>query len=110
MTPKRRAEIFAAHEGTCHICGGVIDGTREAWEVEHVIALEVSRDDSDGNLAPAHVACHRAKTKADARIIAKCRRVAQKHIGARKAKGEIPGSKASRWKRKVDGTVVRRDA
>ena len=108
MSPKRRAKIFADHDGLCHICRGRIDGTREAWEVEHIIPLEVSRDDSDGNLAPAHVACHKAKTKSDARTIAKCRRVSQNHTGARKPKGTIPGSKASGWKRKLDGTIERR--
>lgn len=99
MTPKRRAEIFAAHDGLCHICEGKIDGAREGWEVEHVIPLEISRDDSDANLAPAHTTCHRAKTKADARDIAKARRVNQKHHGARKKKGGIPY-------RRFDGTPV----
>jgi 5-methylcytosine-specific restriction endonuclease McrA len=89
MSPKRRAAIFAAHEGVCHICEGKI-GVGEGWEVEHCIPLEISGDDSDGNLAPSHVKCHRTKTKADARDIAKCRRVAQKHTGARKKKGGIP--------------------
>ena len=107
MTPKRRAQIFADHEGICHICDGKI-AVGEAWEVEHVIPLEISGDDSDGNLAPAHVKCHSVKTKADARTIAKCRRVSQKHSGARKPNGEIPGSKASGWKRKMDGTMERR--
>src|SRR6056297_2954082 len=65
MSAKRRAAVFAAHDGLCHICEGKI-GVGEAWEVEHRIPLEISGDDSDGNLAPAHIACHRAKTKGDA--------------------------------------------
>jgi len=108
MSAKRRAAVFAAHDGLCHICEGKI-GVGEAWEVEHRIPLEISGDDGDDNLAPAHIACHRAKTKGDARTIAKARRVHQKHTGARKPKGTIPGSKASGWKRKLDGTVVRRE-
>lgn len=90
MTAKRRAAIFLRAEGLCHICGGKIDGAREAWDAEHIIPLEISGDDSDENLAPAHVKCHRAKNKNDARDIAKCRRVSQKHHGARKKKGGIP--------------------
>ena len=103
-SPKRRAQIFAAHDGICHICEQRIDGTREAWEVEHIIPLEISGDDSDGNLAPAHSRCHTAKTKADARDITKCRRVNQKHTGARRKKGGI-------GYRRFDGTPVypRRD-
>lgn len=98
MSPKRRAAIFAEHDGTCHICEGKI-GVGEGWEVEHIIPLEISGDDSDGNLAPAHVTCHRAKTKGDARTIAKARRVHQKHTGARKPKSSIPYHK-------FDGTPV----
>jgi hypothetical protein len=98
MTAKRRAAIFSAHDGICHLCGGKI-GVADAWDVEHVIALEISRDDSNSNLRPAHRTCHKAKTKDDAKVIAKCRRVSQKHTGARKKKGGIPY-------RKFDGTAV----
>ena len=91
MSTKRRAAIFAAHGGVCHICGGVIDGTREAWEVDHVIPLEISGDDSDDNLRPAHEKCHATKTaKQDAPTIAKCKRVAAKHNGAYRPKRKIP--------------------
>jgi len=108
MTPLRRARIFDAHSGTCHLCGQKI-AVGEAWEAEHIIALEISGDDSDANLAPAHVACHRAKTADDAGRIAKARRVRAKHIGAHRPKATLPGSRASKWKRRIDGTVVRRD-
>jgi 5-methylcytosine-specific restriction enzyme A len=108
MTPLRRARVFDTHGGTCHLCGLKI-AVGEAWEVEHIIALEISGDDSDGNLAPAHVACHRAKTSEDAGLIAKARRVHAKHIGAHRPKSTLPGSRASRWKRKINGTTVRRD-
>jgi len=99
MTPLRRARIFDAAGGVCHLCGQVIDGTREKWEAEHVIALEISRDDSDANLRPAHVACHRAKTSEDAGLIAKAKRVRAKHIGAHRPKRKIPG-------RRFDGEPI----
>jgi 5-methylcytosine-specific restriction protein A len=109
MSTKRRAAIFAAHGGTCHLCGGKIDGSREAWEVEHVIALAISEDDSDDNLAPAHVKCHRAKTRADAKAIAKTKRVKAKHEGTyRQPRRKIPGSKGTGFKKRVDGIVERR--
>ena len=110
MSPTRRARIFADNEGFCHLCGTKIDGVREAWEVEHVIPLEISGDDSDGNLAPAHVSCHKVKTKADARDIAKCKRVKRKHEGAHRPKATLPGSRGSKWKRTVDGRTVLRNA
>lgn len=109
MSTTRRARIFAAANGVCHICGEQIDGTRERWDADHVIPLEISGDDSDENLRPAHERCHRAKTaKEDAPAIAKCKRVAAKHNGSSKPKGTLPGSRNSKWKRKVDGTVVPR--
>lgn len=108
MTPLRRARIFDAHDGICHLCGCKI-GVGEAWDAEHVIALEISGDDTDENLRPAHRSCHRDKTRDDAGRIAKAKRVRAKHIGAHKAKAVLPGSRASKWKRKIDGTVVSRE-
>jgi 5-methylcytosine-specific restriction protein A len=108
MSPSRRARIFAAHDGMCHLCGQPIDGTRERWDAEHVVPYALTRDDSDDNLAPAHVACHAVKSKADVTAIAKAARVSRKHIGAHRPAGTLPGSKSTRWKRKLDGTVVPR--
>lgn len=110
MSPTRRARIFSDHDGVCHICETRIDGTKEAWEVEHIIPHALTRDDSDENLAPAHVRCHAIKTKTDVTQIAKAKRVNRKHIGAHSPKTTLPGSKTSKWKRKLDGTVIRRDA
>ncbi|MEO9633108.1 MAG: HNH endonuclease signature motif containing protein [Sulfitobacter sp.] len=108
-TTLQRAAIFEAHGGICHICGEPIDGTRESWELEHIIPFDLTRDDTDENIAPAHVACHRQKTKQDKATIAKSNRVAAKHKGARAPKTRLPGSKGTKWKRKVDGTVVPRN-
>ena len=108
MSTRRRAAILAANENTCHICEGKI-GVGDAWDADHVIPLEISGDDSDGNLAPAHIACHRAKSKGDVRQIAKAKRVKAKHEGAYRPKATLPGGKASGWKRKISGEWVRRD-
>lgn len=109
MSNTRRARIFAAHNGICHICGSRIDGTRDRWDADHIIPLEISRDDSDANIAPAHEKCHRtAKTPKDAAQIAKAKRVERKHAGAHRPRSTLAGSKQSKWKRKIDGTVVPR--
>lgn len=109
MSPTRRLRIFEAHKGRCHICGERIDGTRERWEAEHITPYALTRDDSDGNLAPAHERCHAGKTLGDVTRIAKAKRVQRKHIGAHRPRSTLAGSKQSRWKRKLDGTVVPRD-
>lgn len=106
-TPKQRLAILEACGEICHICGNKIDGAKERWEIEHIIPLALGGEDGGGNLAPAHVACHREKTSADAGDIAKANRVRAKHNGARPP-SQFPGSKGTRWKKKLDGTVVRR--
>ena len=109
MSTTRRLRIFERARGLCHICERPIDGTREAWEAEHVIPYALTRDDSDANLAPAHVACHARKTKGDVSAIAKAKRVAAKFTGAYRPRSTLPGSKASGLKRTIDGRILRRD-
>lgn len=110
MSTTRRARIFEAHGGTCHICGVKIDGTRERWDVEHIVPYALTRDDSDGNLAPAHAACHAPKTKQDVAAIAKAKRVSAKHTGEyAPTRNPLPGSRASKYKRTVDGRTVLRE-
>ena len=90
FTDKDRARIFANNNGCCHLCGQKIDGVREAWEIEHVIAWELTRDDSDGNLKPAHLACHKDKThKQDRPAINKAKRREAKHQGVKRPAGKI---------------------
>ncbi len=111
-TARRRLALFEAHKGTCHICGQQIDGTREVWEVEHIIPIAMGGEDDEANAAPAHQLCHKSKTKADVSQIAKANRVRAKHNGASApSKCALPASRKSKWKKKLDGTVeLRSDA
>lgn len=106
-TPLRKMKVFEVHQGRCHICGERIDGTREPWDLEHLIPIAMGGADDETNVAPAHVACHKGKTATDKVQIAKANRVRGKHIGAHKPKSLIPGSKGSGFRRKMDGTVVK---
>jgi hypothetical protein len=83
----------------------------EEWDVSHDIPLEAGGKDDESNWLVAHRKCHRVHTsKVDMPLIAKVKRVRQKHLGASlKSKNPLPGSKSSKWKRKMDGTVVRRE-
>jgi 5-methylcytosine-specific restriction endonuclease McrA len=104
LTPKQRLSIFVAHEGICHICGVRINGVREKWDVEHLLALADGGSDDLGNLRPAHVACHRRKTSVETTSRAKSERVKLRHFGA-----VGPKTPKSRFKRKLDGSVVDRE-
>lgn len=85
LTKNQRAELFLEHGGLCHLCKCIIHASRgEAWEVEHVEAREISGRDDWANLRPAHVDCHKVKTAADKKIIAKVNRVRNKYLGIRK--------------------------
>jgi 5-methylcytosine-specific restriction protein A len=108
MSPTRRTRIFDAAGGVCHICSQPIQ-PGELWDADHLIPYELTRDDSDENLRPAHARCHRgadSKTSADAKVIAKAKRVRSKHIGAHKPTSRLTHPTL---KRKVNGTVVPRN-
>lgn len=109
ITAKMRADIFLRHNGVCHLCSLKVHPGEE-WDVSHEIPLEAGGKDDDTNWLVAHRKCHRVHTaKVDAPLIAKTKRMHQRHIGAKKSKNPIPGSRDSPWKRKMDGTVVRRE-
>lgn len=81
FSQKERARLFALRGGVCYLCKGRIDGTREAFDIEHEIPWEISRDNSDDNLQLAHRKCHAIKTAKDAGDIAKVKRIEAKHKG-----------------------------
>lgn len=102
--------LFKAKNGVCHICGGKIQ-PGEGWDRSHVIPLALGGADDATNEDVAHRKCHRDLTAAvDVPNIAKAKRREAAHLGIRKPKGRpMPGSRASGLRKKMDGSVVRRD-
>lgn len=80
-TQLQRVRLFERAHGICHICQQRIQ-VGALWELEHVVPLEDGGADDDSNIGPAHIACHRQKTAAEATARAKTRRIRAKHIGA----------------------------
>jgi hypothetical protein len=111
VSTRDRLRIFEKHGGVCHLCRGKIDGSREAWDVSHDIPLEIGGADDDHYRKPAHRKCHRAHTAAvDAPLIAKTKRQHARAIGAKAAsRNTIPGSRGTKWKRKLNGETVLRE-
>ena len=104
----RVAAWFLEHGGVCHICAGKISAG-QVWEREHVIPLAQGGSDELDNQRPAHAVCHKAKTAKDAGDTARAKRRQAAHLGVKPPKGRpLPGSRASGWKKKMDGTIVRR--
>ncbi|KAB2858644.1 MAG: HNH endonuclease [Sphingopyxis terrae] len=111
LTEGQRIDVLHAHGGRCYLCGEIINLARgDRFEVEHPVPLALGGGDTAREWRPAHVACHLEKTREDHRRIAKAKRVAAKHAGTfPKPKHRLPGHKGHWLKRKVGGTVVRRD-
>lgn len=108
LSKKQRLSVFVKHEGRCYLCEGIIR-PGDTWEIEHILPVGLGGDNSEENLRPAHTKCHKPKTADDVRSMRKADRIRAKHFGAKIKTGSIPGSKKSGWKRKMDGTVVRRN-
>lgn len=109
IPPRVRLRVFEAHGGICHLTGQEINAG-DAWDCDHIRALCNGGEHRESNLAPVLRAAHRAKTAQDVALKAKADRVRKKHLGIKTTKAVIPGSKASGWKRRIDGTVERRRA
>ena len=110
ISTRERLRLFQLHGGICHLCGGRIQ-VGEAWEVSHDTPLELLGADDDANRKPAHKKCHRDHTAAvDLPNIARAKRREAKHIGAKRSSRPMPGSKASGWRKPMNGPPVRRGA
>lgn len=106
--PHVRARIFQAHGGVCHIAKRKIE-SGEPWDLDHVVALINGGENRETNLAPALRDKHREKTKADVALKSKVYHKAAKHIGISFRKGPpMPGSRASGFRKKINGQVERR--
>lgn len=70
-------------DGKCAACGCKVGGAA-GLEWDHVIPLAMGGDDEIANLEPLCRLCHLAKTRDDARHIAKAKRMQQREAGIRK--------------------------
>lgn len=106
IPPRVRLRVFNRHGGICHLSGRRIRAG-EAWDLDHLVALCNGGEHRESNLAPALHDKHQEKTKADVAEKSVTARIRAKHLGIKKP-SSFPGSRDSGWKKKMDGTVVRR--
>lgn len=113
IPPRVRLRLFERAGKKCEECGRVLIHRGE-FDIDHKIALVNWTGEGHGNresnLQVLCKWCHKGKTAGDVAEKSRAYRVKAKLYGKAKAKGRpLPGTKASGWKKRMDGTVERRD-
>lgn len=98
-----KLRVYDKAKGVCVACTLRSD----SYECDHIIPLILGGEHREGNLQLLCKPCHKAKTRLDVKLKAKVARVRKRHLGIRKP-SRFPGSRDSRWKKKMDGSVVSR--
>lgn len=115
-----RREALRRSGGLCEATGGrygLEPGARcsaplgYGFEYDHELPDWYGGEPTLENCVVVCRTCHKHAThRVDAPKMAKARRSHAKHLGARApSRNPLPGSRASKWRRKMDGTVERRD-
>ena len=104
-----RLSLFLKRKGTCAACAQKIEAGK-VWDIDHILPLALGGTNKPDNLQILCKPCHRTKTtQSDIPRIAKTKRLKASHLGARAPSTRpIPGSRHSPWKRKMDGSVLKR--
>lgn len=107
--PARVKDRIARKAGDkCQHCGRKIDGKLRA-EFDHVIPLCLGGAHRESNIALVCHEYHRAKTKLDVKMKAKVARWRKHALGIR-PKSRFACSRDSKWKKRLDGSVVLRES
>jgi 5-methylcytosine-specific restriction protein A len=106
FSTRTKALAFQRANGRCEKCGIRLQPGRIAYDHDNPDGLTGSNDLC--NCAVLCTPCHREKTRVDLGTIAKAKRRHARDIGARTSRQPLPGGKRSKWKKKLDGTVVLR--
>lgn len=105
--PRVKVRVFDKYHGVC-CCGcarKILAGKR--WQADHIVAIINGGQNRESNLWPLLVEHHKSKTKQDVAEKSEVYNKRKSHLGLKK-KSRFACSKDSKWKRKMDGTIVRR--
>jgi len=105
---------LARADGRCE--GVLTDGSRcpcalqvGRFHYDHIVPAALTEDASMENCQVLCRPCHAAKTVVDIGVIARVRRLRDRHMGvADPHRRPLPGGRASPYKRLIGGRVVRR--
>ena len=108
ISPSAKLRIVERQRDRCILCTREFSAKLRP-EFDHEIPLALGGEHRERNLRALCGDCHGTKTKADANAIGRARRIAKDRLGIKAQKKPFPGGKGSKWKRKMDGTVVLRE-
>lgn len=101
---KVRDRIWRRFDKTCQLCFRPTD--ERGFDLDHHIPLAIGGEDTEDNLRPLCIPCHRLKTRGDQGTIAKTRRQANGHVGAKApSRHPIPGSRNTPYRKRMNGSV-----
>lgn len=108
IPPRVRLRVFERTHGACALCTRkLVPGQ---WACDHIKALTNGGEHRESNLQALCISpCHSSKTREDVAMKSEAYGFRLKAAGIKAKKGRpMAGSKASGFKRKMDGTVVKR--
>jgi 5-methylcytosine-specific restriction endonuclease McrA len=108
LSARRKLAIWEREKGKCMVCS--VKLVTGKFIFEHVRALELGGTDTDDNIRLTCKGCATEKTKQDHSNAARAKRKKSSVLGLKQSKTPMPFGKGSKFKRKMDGTVVRRDS
>lgn len=114
FSKKTKLAAFQRAEGCCEVCTLKITAAIGPTQYDHRIPDGLDGDNSLENCQVLCKPCHDLKTftaiDGDVSKIAKAKRINSKQANADGRRSPaIPGSRRSPYKRKMDGTIERRD-
>lgn len=86
--PRVRLRIFERYGGVCHISGVKIQ-PGDKWQADHIVPIILGGENRESNMAPALVAPHKEKTKAEVKVKSKIADTRKKHFGIKTEKQKI---------------------
>lgn len=108
FTTKTRREAMVRCKGLCEQCGATL--WQKARTFDHIIPCHDNGGNELSNCQVLCAVCDAEKTyKRDIPVIAKSKRISDKHQGVKRSPYRpLPGSRASGLRKRMDGTVEKR--
>ena len=107
FSPAVRRQALERSQGRCEGCSALL--APDALEYDHGVPCALGGDSGLDNCVVLCRPCHKRKTGGrDIKMIRKADRQGAKHRGEKQSRHVMPGSRRSKWKRKINGEVAKR--